>query len=289
MLASFVIMLREGFEAFLIVAIVLAYLRKIDRGALVPAARWGIAVAVVVSGVAGWLLKTEARSSLWEGILGLVSVPLVLGLVIHMWRAGPGLKGRLERHLTRSSSGTSAWATVGVFFFTLLMIAREGMETALMLVQVDSPDVLPGAVSGLAGAGLMAWAWSRYGHRINVRRFFQVTGIFLILFLVQVTIYAFHELSESGVLMNAGVLRFHMLTEPFSPEGRYGRWFPMVMVAIPALWLAGAALRDRLARVPTDTRSDSDRVRYPRGRPRPRPSSGLPPGPRTPDTGWRRR
>lgn len=247
MLASFVITLREGFEAFLIVAIVLSYLHKIDREDLVPAARWGIAVAVVVSGIAAWLLKTDARSSLWEGILGLASVPLVLGLVIHMWRTGPELKGSLERHLRRTSARSRAWAAAGVFSFTLFMIVREGLETALMLLQVDSSDVLSGAASGLVGAGLLAWAWSRFGHRINVRRFFQVTGIFLILFLVQVTVYAFHELSESGILMNDAVLRFHMITEPYSPEGRYGKWFPLIMVAIPALWLAAAAFREKVA------------------------------------------
>lgn len=238
-------MLREGFEAFLIVSIVFSYLYKSSRRDLLPAVRWGILVALAMSGIGGWLLKASANSSLWEGILGLLSVPLVLGLVLHMWHAGPELKGRMEYRLTRASARSPIWAMVGVFSFTVLMITREGMEAALMLLQVHTHDVLPGAALGLAGAGLMAWAWSRYGHRINMRRFLQVTGIFLVLFLVQVAFSAAHELSESGILTGDAVHRFHILTEPYSSAGRYGGWISFVMVGVPALWLAAAAFRDK--------------------------------------------
>lgn len=246
MLPAFVIVLREGFEAFLIVAVVFAYLRKAGRISLIPAARWGVVAALAASLFVGWLLGKGANTSLWEGILGLVAVPFVLGLVVHMWRAGPGLRERMEQRLASASSRSTGWAAVGVFTFTVLMITREGMETALMLLQVRSADVAQGSALGLVGAGLMAWAWSRYGHRINVRRFFQVTGIFLILFVVQVAVYALHELSESGIVTAKSVLRFHMATEAYSPYGRYGRWFPLLMVGVPALWLAAAALRERL-------------------------------------------
>lgn len=248
MLSAFVIVLREGFEAFLIVAIVFAYLLKAGREDLLPAARWGVLVALAASGLVGWILEKGANTSLWEGILGLVAVPFVLGLVVHMWRAGPSLKGRMERRLAEASARSSGLAVLGVFTFTVLMITREGMETALMLLQVRSADEAQGIVLGLAGAGAMAWAWSRYGHRINLRRFFQVTGIFLILFVVQVALYALHELSESGVFASKAVLDFHMATEAYSPYGRYGRWFPIIMLGVPALWLAVAAARDRMAR-----------------------------------------
>lgn len=248
MLSSFVIVLREGFEAFLIVAIVFSYLRKVRRHDLLPAARWGVAFALAASAAAGWLLSTGVNTSLWEGILGLVTVPLVLGLVVHMWRTGPTLKANMEARLSDTSARSSRLAALGVFTFTVLMITREGMETALMLLQVRSPEAVQGIFLGLAGAGLMAWAWSRYGHRINVRRFFQVTGIFLVLFVAQVAVYALHELSESGIVMSQAVLDFHMATEPYSPYGRYGRWFPLLMVGVPALWLAAAVVRDRVGR-----------------------------------------
>lgn len=246
MLASFVIVLREGFEAFLIVAIVFAFLRKTAREDLVPAARAGVVAALVASALIGWVLEKGANTSLWEGILGLVAVPFVLALVVHMWRAGPTLKRRMEERLSASAEKSTLRAAAGVFTFTLLMITREGMETALMLLQARGPEATWGIVLGLAAAGAVAWGWSRYGHRVNVRRFFQVTGIFLVLFIGQVAIYALHELSESGLFTGRAVLDFHMATEPYSPYGRYGRWFSVVMVSVPALWLAVAAARDRL-------------------------------------------
>src|SRR5260370_18155277 len=80
------------------------------------------------------------------------------------------------------------------------MISREGMEAGLMLLQVRSPRLIWGALLGLAAAGSLAWTWARFGHLINVKRFFQVTGIFLLLFMLQVAFYSFHEFSDAGVL-----------------------------------------------------------------------------------------
>jgi high-affinity iron transporter len=79
---------------------------------------------------------------------------------------------------------------------------------------------------------------------INVKRFFQVTGIFLLLFMTQVAIFTFHEFAEAGVLPNSEVL--HAATEKFSPEGLYGQWFSVVMVVICAVWLLVAWVVDRL-------------------------------------------
>jgi high-affinity iron transporter len=118
------------------------------------------------------------------------------------------------------------------------------METALMLIQVHTPRLVWGALLGLAAAGSMAWAWGRFGHLINVKRFFQVTGIFLLLFMIQVAIYTFHELAEAGVLPNSEAL--HTATEKFSPEGLYGQWFSVVMVAACAVWLLGGWIIDRV-------------------------------------------
>lgn len=248
MLSSFVIVLREGFEAFLIIAIVLAYLRRSGRTRLIPAVRWAVVAAVAASGALGWFLYQGANTPLWEGLMGLVAVPLVLTLVIHMWRAGPRLRNRMEEHLEKTARRPSLWAILGVFLFTFIMISREGMETALMLLQVRSARAVQGTLLGLAAAGAMAWGWSRYGHRIDVRRFFQVTGIFLLLFVLQIAIYSVHEVSEAGLFTSDAVWRFHMATEPFSPYGQYGRWFTWIMVGVPLAWLLVAFARDRLDR-----------------------------------------
>ena len=110
MLQAFVVTLREGLEAFLIVAISLAYLKKTGRSALVPAVRWGIVASVLLSIGAGLLLAKAANQSLWEGVLALVAAVLVATLTVHMWRAGRYMKrdieGRLEASSTRSGGSS---------------------------------------------------------------------------------------------------------------------------------------------------------------------------------------
>src|SRR5438309_6395871 len=184
------------------------------------------------------------NESMREGVLGVAAIVMVGTLVIYMWRTGPKLKEKMEERLGEVSAQRSGWtAFAGIFLFTALTISREGMETALMLLQVRSPRLIWGALLGLAAAGSMAWAWAQFGHLINVHRFFQVTGIFLLLFMAQVAIYTFHEFSEAGVLPNSEAMQ--AATEKFSPEGVYGQWFSVVMVGACAAWLLGAWLMDR--------------------------------------------
>jgi len=267
MLNSFIIVLREGFESFLLVAVILSYLRKSGQKSLSSSVYVAIAVGLAASAGLAYLLmygvddsrlqqifgeklggyasQFLANEALREGVLGLVAMVLVGTLVIHMWRTGPKLRERMHHRLGEMSSLTSRWAALtGVFLFTFLMITREGMETALMLMQVRNSQLVTGALLGLAAALLFAWGWARFGHLINVKRFFQVTGIFLLLFMLQVGIYSFHEFSEAGLLPNSEVL--HAATEKFSPDGLYGKWFSLVMIAVCALWLVAGWLRDRL-------------------------------------------
>ena len=263
MLQSFIIVLREGFESFLLVAVILSYLTKSGRKQLNSAVFTAIAAGIALSVAIAYLLHQmqtghsdviEQRlgptvagflgnEALREGVLGVVAIAMVLTLVIYMWRTGPRLKERMEQKLDRASVRTGWLAFVGVFVFTVLTVSREGMETALMLLQVRSPRLIWGALLGLAATIAMAWAWTRFAHLINVRRFFQVTGIFLILFMLQVGIYSFHEFSEAGILPNSEAI--HTATEKFSPEGVYGQWFSLVMVSVCGLWLVGAWLVDR--------------------------------------------
>ena len=266
MLSSFIIILREGFESFLLVAVILSYLRKAGLKWLSSAVYVAIALALSASAGLGYVLRYGvedstlertfgqklgsyvsqflANESLREAVLGLVAIVMVATLVIHMWRTGPKLKERMQQRLSAVSSRTSRLAALaGVFLFTFLMITREGMETALMLLQVHNPRMISGALLGLCAAGGLAWAWARYGHLINVKRFFQVTGIFLLLFMAQVAVYTFHEFAEAGLLPNSDAL--HAATERFSPDGLYGKWFSLVMVAVCGVWLFGALIIDR--------------------------------------------
>lgn len=242
MLQALIIVFREGFEAFLTVAIIVAYLKKTGRDVLRPAVWWGIAVSVVASFGLGYLLQ-RINQPLWEGVLALVAAVLVASFVIHIWRIAPTMKRDMEARLEQRASG--AWAWVGVFVFTLFMITREGMETALMLIQVGRmPRFWIGCALGVAATASMSWLWAHYGHRINVKRFFQVTGLFLLLFTVQMVFYAVHEFSEAELFPNWQAI--HDATEPYSADGAYSMHIMFGMVAICALWLGTMTVIDRI-------------------------------------------
>jgi high-affinity iron transporter len=244
MVQAFVITLREGLEAFLIVAISLAYLRKTGRRELVPAIHWGIGASILLSIGAGLLLSKARNQALWEGILGITAAFLVASLTVHMWRAGRHMKKDIEGKLAASSLKVGPAAFWGVFAFTLLMITREGMETAMLmnalLFQVQAMSIIGGAVAGTLASAFIAYLWSRYGHRVNLARFFQVTAVFLLVFVVQLLIYGFHELAEAHVLPNSEAL--HWATEPYGPDGVYGQYLTYMLVALPLGWLAVASL-----------------------------------------------
>jgi high-affinity iron transporter len=244
MLQAFVITLREGLEAFLIVAISLAYLRKTGRRGLIPAVHWGIAVSIGLSVWLGVLLARARNQALWEGLLAVVAAVLVASLIVHMWRAARHIKSQIEGRLQESAAKGGVAAFFGVFGFTVLMISREGMETALLmnalLFQIRSVQIIAGAVAGTLVAAFVAWLWSRYGHRVNLARFFQVTAVFLAVFVVQLLIYGFHELSEANIFPNSQFL--HDVTEPYGPDGMYGQYFSYLLIVLPMAWLAFARL-----------------------------------------------
>jgi len=239
MLQAFVITLREGLEAFLIVAISLAYLRKSGRRELVPAVRLGIAFSVLISIGAAFLFQRAANHSLWEGVLAIVAAISVASLTVHMWRSSRRIKHDIEGHLHSSTLKTGTTAFVGVFLFTMLMITREGMETALLmgtlLFQIQSLKIIVGATIGTASAAFVAWLWSRYGHRVNLGLFFQVTAVFLAVFVVQLVIYGFHELTEANLFPGSEPL--HWATEPYGPDGIYGQYLSYALVVLPVVWL----------------------------------------------------
>lgn len=247
MLQAYIITLREGLEAFLIVAISLAYLKKSERLDLVPAVRWGIGLAVLMSVAAAWLFQRAANQALWEGLLALAAAISVASLTVHMWRTAKRLKHDIEGQLHRSTLKAGRAAFYGVLGFTLLMIAREGMETALLmgtlLIQVQSISVISGALLGTVSAAFIAWMWSLYGHRVNLRLFFQVTAVFLLVFVVQLFIYSFHELTEANIFPYSEPL--HWATEPYGPDGRYGQYLTYLLVALPAGWLTVSGFMSR--------------------------------------------
>jgi high-affinity iron transporter len=253
MFNAFMITLREGIEGFLIVAITLAYLRKTGREFLATAVYSGIAVALIASWLASLVFARADNQPLWEGVLAMVTAMLVATFTVHVLRTARFIKKQIEGRLELAAARTGPWAFAAVFGFTVLMITREGMEAALLLsstfVQTETRLFFIGALAGLVVAAMLAMLWSRYGHRINLPRFLQVTAVFLLLFVVQLLLYGFHELTESGVLpINNGY--WHLVTEPYGPEGPYGQWLSYALVLLPLGWLVWTTVRGNHASAP---------------------------------------
>jgi high-affinity iron transporter len=245
-----VITMREGIEAFLIVAITAGVLRQTGRAALLPALYWGTAVAVAASFVASLFFAEAENKPMWEGVLAAAAALMVITMTVYMWRTARTLRKSIGERIEQvAQDRVTAAAWWGVFVFVLLMIVREGMETALLLstlfLQQGERDLLLGALLGLAAAAVLAFAWVRYGKRINLARFFQVTAVFLLIFSLQLVIYTFHELFEAGAVPFVDNEYWHIATEPYGPEGLYGQGLTYLMVLVPAGWLVAAWLKDR--------------------------------------------
>jgi len=244
MLQAFIVVLREGFEAFLIVAITIAYLRKTGQQNLIKAAFWGIGAGVLASAALGYAFwQAPSGMPIWEAVFGLITVILVSTLVVHMWKTGSKLKEDIENKLSQASKKESFW---GVFIFTVIMISREGMETVLLLIQIQEPSITTGIFLGVLAAAAMALLWQQFGYLINLKHFFQVTSVYLILFIVLVAVQTFHELTEAGIWPNSDY--WHHASEPYSLEGTYGKAASMSLVVGCGLWLVGSWIFERFSK-----------------------------------------
>ncbi|HVZ85351.1 MAG TPA: FTR1 family protein [Polyangia bacterium] len=252
MLQALLVTFREGIEAFLIVGVVVAYLKKTGRAELVRGVRIGLAFSLVTCTVGAWLWLQVPNQPLYEGIAAL-SAAVVVGLLLaQMVRAGKHMKGEIEARLERATAGagvSSPRAIAAVALLTALLVTREGLEAVFYLgvqalalraaeVRTQAMLVIAGAALGLIGAAGAAWSWTRYGRRLNLPVLLRVTALFLGLFLVQLVIYGIHELAESGVIR--GTQAFHDATEVFGPDGRIGHALSYSLLAAPLLYLVWA-------------------------------------------------
>jgi high-affinity iron transporter len=212
MVPAFLLMLREGLEAALIVGILAAYLVKIGRrdalprvlagvlGALGLSVAIGLAIVITIGDLPALVQDTA------EGVAGLLAVAVLTWMLFWMRRQGRALKGELEHDIDVALTGGSTAALVGLAF---VAVFREGIETVLFLVAVISSagaglPVFGGAVLGLAIAVGIGIAIFVGGVRINLRRFFTVTGTVLIFVAAGLVAFSIHEFGEAGVIPNAG-------------------------------------------------------------------------------------
>jgi high-affinity iron transporter len=205
MLQAFIITLREGVEASLIVGIVFAYLSKIGRHELKRTVFWALGSAVAASvAVAVVVAKLNFNSDIIEGWVMLAAAFFVVSMIWFMHKAARSMKGDIEAKVAKYTGGETGVSKVGLFFFVFLLVLREGVETVLILsaVTLNSTELLSftGTLLGIAVAVVFGVLFIRGSVKINLQRFFRVTTVILYFVTFQLLVSGLHELSENGVL-----------------------------------------------------------------------------------------
>ena len=208
MLPTFVIGLREGVEAALIVGIIAAFLRQEGRGDALRYVWAGVGVAIVLCAAVGVTLQIvnedlpQRQQEGLETIVGLAAVGMVTFMIVWMRRNARGLRKELERSAAGALARGSIYALVAMAFFAVL---REGLETAVFLFAAFQSAANPGAagagaVIGLALAVAIGWGIYKGGVRLNLSKFFRFTAAVLVLVAAGLLASAAHTAHEAGWL-----------------------------------------------------------------------------------------
>lgn len=248
MLANYLIGLREGLEATLVVSILIAYLVKTHRRGALWAVWAGVGVAVALSlGVGALLTFTSARLSFeaqeaFGGIMSIIAVGFVTWMIFWMRKASRSIKGELEQQVERAlAMGTGALVVTA-----FLAVGREGVETALFVwstVAYSSSGATPfiGLALGLTTAVVLGWMLYRRAVRINLGTFFRWTGVGLIIVAGGVLAYGVHDLQEAGLLPGLNSLAFDV-SSVIAPTSLIGTMLKGVFNFSPATtWLQAIA------------------------------------------------
>lgn len=213
---TFIITLREGVEAALVVGIVLAYLNKSDKSNLNGWVYSGIGTGILASGLVGWLfvrtLQLLERSNqpyapalkpILEGVFGVVAIALLSWMLIWMTKQAKSLKSEVEQEIGNAINSGAGWGIFGIIFFAVL---REGFETVVFIAAQFQQGWLPviGAIAGLIGAIAIGIALFKLGIKINLRQFFQVMGVFLLLIVSGLVISALAHF-DKGLFILSGL------------------------------------------------------------------------------------
>jgi high-affinity iron transporter len=207
MLASALITLREGLEAALIVGIVMGVLRKMGRADRSRPVWAGVLAAVAVSVVAGLAFNAlgvafEGRGeAIFEGVAMLLAAGVLTWMIFWMQRQGRKIQADLETDVRRAVTEESAWA---LFSLAFVAVVREGIETVLFLTaaafSATAGQTLLGGALGLIVAIVIGWLIFVAGEELDVRAFFRVTGVVLVLFAAGLVAHGVHELQEAALV-----------------------------------------------------------------------------------------
>lgn len=206
MLAPFLIMLREGLEAALIVGIIAGYLRQTGRGQWLPAVWIGIFLAVATALFAGAVLQLlsagfpQKAQEMFEAAIGFIAVFVLVCMVFWMKRAARSIKRELQSSVDTALAGGAAWGLIGMVF---LATAREGLGSIFFLLAVfqQSPSAAApvGALLGVLVAVAAGWAIYAGALRLDLRRFFRWTGVFILFVAAGLLAGAVKALHEAGL------------------------------------------------------------------------------------------
>jgi len=226
-MGSGLVVLREGFEASLVVAVVLAFLDRSNRRDGFVAVWIGIALALLVSAAVGITLfavgaELEGTSEyLFEGITTIVAAGLLVWMIFWMRRQSRSIRTDLEG---KTRTALAEGSAIGLGAVAFVGVVREGVETSLLLfstTEKSSPLFsLISALVGLALAVALGYAFYRGSHRLDLRRFFTVTSAILLLFAGWLLAKGLEELAEAGVI----------------PENELILWGAFALLAAPTLW-----------------------------------------------------
>jgi high-affinity iron transporter len=206
MIESFIITLREGIEIALVLGVVITYLQKTGRTKLTASVYTGL-IAAILASIGGAFLfeKLAIDQESIEGYFLLAAALMVITMIVWMWSTGKKIRSEIEERVGVLVQQTSDWkAYAGLFFFTFIMIVREGIETVLFLRAVmfntTAWHSAAGTVAGIASAAVFAVLFIRGSVRIDIARFLKVTAITLLLFTLQLIVNAVHEFYEYDIL-----------------------------------------------------------------------------------------
>lgn len=207
MLASFVLSLREGLEAALIIGVLLGTLKKMDRKDYQNAIWYGVGLAVIASAAGGYLIHLlgasfEGRAEkIFEGITMFLAAGILTWVILWMRKHSRDVNEKLASGVSKAVSGQSKLA---LFSLSFLAVIREGIELAFFLVAVavdaNGLSILIGAFLGLGVVVIMAYLLFRSLIQLNLARFFQITSVILVLFAAGLVAHGVHEFNEAGLI-----------------------------------------------------------------------------------------
>ncbi|HVO57761.1 MAG TPA: Fe-S-containing protein [Dongiaceae bacterium] len=202
MLSAFLITLREGVEAALVVGIILVYLARTSRSHLARFVWYGVGLAAALSlAVAVALERWQINQDGFEGLLLLLAAGFVISMIIWMNRVARHLRKEIEQKIENYAERAGSAAGWGIFLFVFLMVLREGIELALILRAVELSSegiqIWIGTIAGLAAAIAVGLFFFNGTLKIPLHRFFAATTVILWLVAAQLALTGLHELSEA--------------------------------------------------------------------------------------------